>query len=67
MKDKQTAERLYLLVDQLDDFEKQVISLHFYQGLSLREVAFVLAEAPSTIRYKFHKVMKYLRSKIGEI
>lgn len=65
VKNKQFAERLYILVGQLNELEKQVIYLHFYQGLSLRDVAFVLGEAPSTIRYKFHKVMKYLRSKIG--
>jgi RNA polymerase sigma-70 factor (ECF subfamily) len=64
--DKQLAEQLYRLVDQLNELEKQVIYLHFYQGLSLRDVAFVLEEAPSTIRYKFHKAIKYLKSKINE-
>ncbi len=66
-RDKQLAVRLYEIVDQLNEFEKQVIYLHFYQALSLRAIAYVLNEAPSTIRYKFHKVMKYLRSEMDKV
>ena len=64
--DKQLAERLYGLVHRLSEDEKQVIYLHFYQGLSLRDAAYVLNEAPSTVKYRFRKTMKQLRSQMCE-
>ena len=63
--DRQLAERLYRLVDELAEEEKQLIYLHFYQGLSLRETAGVLDEAASTVRYRFRKAMAKLRSEMG--
>ncbi|MHC4574762.1 MAG: RNA polymerase sigma factor [Planctomycetota bacterium] len=44
--DKQLAEQLYGLVDRLSENEKQIVHLRFYQGLSLRDAAYVLDEAP---------------------
>ena len=64
--DRQLAERLYRLVDELAEEDKQVIYLHFYQGLSLRETAGVLDEAASTVRYRFRKAMAKLRSQMGK-
>lgn len=65
--DKQLAERLYGLVDRLSEDKKQIICLHFYQGLSLRETAYVLNQAPSTVKYGFRRIMKYLRSELNEV
>jgi len=62
--DKEMAERIYGCIEELDEEKKQIIYLHFYQGLSLRDSAFVLDEAPSTVRYRFRKAMRHLRSKI---
>ncbi|MHC4648605.1 MAG: RNA polymerase sigma factor [Planctomycetota bacterium] len=64
--ERQLAERLYRLVDQLTEEKKQVIYLHFYQGLSLRDAAYVLNEASSTVKYRFRKAMKHLRSQMYE-
>ena len=63
--DRQMAERLYRVVDQLEEGDKQLIHLHFYQGLSLRETASVLDEAASTVRYRFRRAMGKLRSEIS--
>ena len=63
--DRQLAERLYRLVDELAEEDKQLIYLHFYQGLSLRETASVLDEAASTVRYRFRNAMAKLRSEMG--
>lgn len=63
--DRQLTERLYRLVDELEEDEKHVIHLHFYQGLSLRETAGVLDEAASTVRYRFRRAIRKLRSEIG--
>ena len=64
--ERQLAQRLYKLVDQLAEDKKQIIYLHFYQGLSLRDAAYVLNEAPSTVKYRFRKTMKQLRSQMCE-
>ena len=65
VEDRQLAERLYRLVDELEEDQRQVIHLHFYQGLSLRETAGVLGEAASTVRYRFRRAMEKLRTEIG--
>jgi len=63
--DRQLAQRLYEAVDQLDEDRKQVIHLHYYQGLSLKEAARVLGIATSTVKYRLREVFKILRTKIG--
>ncbi|HUW19581.1 MAG TPA: RNA polymerase sigma factor [Sedimentisphaerales bacterium] len=65
--DKQLVDRLYRLVDQLTEDKKQIIHLHFYQGLSLRDTAYVLNEAPSTVKYRFRKIMESLRSQMNKV
>jgi len=62
--DRQLAQRLYEVVDQLDEDRKQVVHLHYYQGLSLRETAQVLGIAASTVKYRLREVLKILRAKI---
>ena len=64
--EKQLAEKLYAASEQLDEEKKQVIYLHFYQGLSLRDTAYVLNQPPSTIKYRFRKVMEQLRSEMDD-
>lgn len=63
--ERQEAERLYKAVEQLDEHKKQVVHLHYYQGLSLRETAEVLNIATSTVKYRLRKVLKILRSELG--
>jgi RNA polymerase sigma-70 factor (ECF subfamily) len=61
---RQLAYRLYEAVDQLDEDKKQVVHLHYYQGLSLKETAKVLDIATSTVKYRLREVFKTLRTKI---
>ncbi len=63
--DRQMAQRLYKAVDQLDENKRQVVHLHYYQGLTLRETAQVLNVAISTVKYRLRVVMKVLRSKMS--
>jgi RNA polymerase sigma-70 factor (ECF subfamily) len=60
----QLAQRLYHAVEQLDEDKKHVVHLHYYQGLSIREIAKVLDIATSTVKYRLREVMKILRKKM---
>jgi RNA polymerase sigma-70 factor (ECF subfamily) len=62
---RQLARRLYAAVDRLDEDKKQVVHLHYYQGLSIRQTAKVLGIATSTVKYRLREVFKILRAKIG--
>jgi RNA polymerase sigma-70 factor (ECF subfamily) len=62
--DRQLAQRLYEAVDRLEEDRKQIIHLHYYQGLSLKETARVLGIATSTVKYRLREVLKILRARI---
>jgi len=61
---KQMAERLYEAVEQLDEGKRQVVHLHYYQGLSLRQTGLVLNVAASTVKYRLREVIRILRSEL---
>jgi RNA polymerase sigma-70 factor (ECF subfamily) len=63
--ERQLAQRVYQAVGRLDEDKKQVVHLHYYQGLSIRETAKVLNVATSTVKYRLRKVFKSLRVKLG--
>ena len=63
--ERQLAQRLYEAVERLDEHKKNVVYLHYYQGLSIRETANVLDIATSTVKYRLREVFKILRTKIG--
>ena len=63
--ERQLALRLYEAVDKLDEDKKQVVHLHYYQGLSIRETAKVLNIATSTVKYRLREVLKALRIKLS--
>jgi RNA polymerase sigma-70 factor (ECF subfamily) len=63
--DRQMAQRLYEAVDQLDDDQKHVVHLHYYQQLSLRQTAQVLNVATSTVKYRLREVLRILRIRLG--
>jgi RNA polymerase sigma-70 factor (ECF subfamily) len=60
------AHRLYALVEQLDEVSREVIHLHYYQGLSLRETADVLNVAASTVKYRLREALGCLKSRAAE-
>jgi RNA polymerase sigma-70 factor (ECF subfamily) len=62
--DRQTAQRLYEAVDQLDEDRRHVVHLHYYQGLSIRQTAEVLNVATSTVKYRLREVLRILRTRI---
>jgi RNA polymerase sigma-70 factor (ECF subfamily) len=53
---------VYEAVEQFEEDKKQVIYLHYYQALSLRETAKVLGIATSTVKYRLREALKSLRS-----
>jgi RNA polymerase sigma-70 factor (ECF subfamily) len=63
--DRQTAQRLYEAVDQLDEDRRQVVHLHYYQQLSIRQTAKVLDVATSTVKYRLREVLRILRTKVA--
>ena len=63
--ERQLARRLYEEVEQLDEDNRNLVHLHYYQGLSIRETANVLGIATSTVKYRLREVFKILRAKIN--
>ena len=64
--ERDTARRLYALVDGLEEGIREVIHLHYYQGLSLNETAEVLGIAASTVKYRLRGALDALRARTGE-
>ena len=63
--ERQLAQCVYEAVDRLDEDKKQVVHLHYYQSLSIRETARALGIATSTVKYRLREVWKILRVKVG--
>ena len=62
---RQMAQRLYEAVDQLDDDNRHIVHLHYYQHLSIRQTARVLDVATSTVKYRLREVLRILRTRLG--
>jgi len=63
--ERQLARRLYETVDRLDEDKRNIVHLHYYQGLSIRETSKALGVATSTVKYRLREVFRILRAKIG--
>jgi RNA polymerase sigma-70 factor (ECF subfamily) len=63
--ERQLALLLYETVEHLDEDKRNVVHLHYYQGLSIRETSKVLGIASSTVKYRLREVLKILRVKVG--
>ena len=66
-----TAERemttqLYGLVERLEEGVREVVHLHYYQGLSLQETAEVLGIATSTVKYRLRQALETLKAGTAE-
>jgi RNA polymerase sigma-70 factor (ECF subfamily) len=59
--EREQATRLHALVGRLDDEKKEVVHLHYYQGLSLKETAEALEIATSTVKYRLREALSFLR------
>jgi len=64
--ERELAERVYALVEQLDDDARQAIHLHYYQGLSLSETSEVLNVPTSTLKYRLREALNTLRTQTAE-
>jgi len=56
------AAQLHALVAKLDEEKRDVVHLHYYQGLSLKETGEVLDIATSTVKYRLREALDFLRS-----
>src|ERR1051326_1044693 len=64
--EQELAHQLYALVEQLEESRKEIVHLHYYQGLSLRETAEVLGIAASTVKYRLRHALDELRSQTAK-
>jgi|ERR1043166_1271361 RNA polymerase sigma-70 factor (ECF subfamily) len=64
--DRDLARQLYAAVEQLDDEARQIVHLHYYQGLSLQETADILKIATSTVKYRLRNALDFLKAQTAE-
>lgn len=64
--DDERARRLYEAVQALDEPERVAVVLHYFQGLSLREVAGVVGRPIGTIKWRTSRALARLRERLGE-
>ena len=64
--ERELAYRLYALVEQLEEGNKETIHLHYYQGLSIKDTAEILGVATSTVKYRLREALNFLRSQTAE-
>ena len=62
IRDDITNEYLRSLLSTLNDFEKEVISLHLISNLKFREIAKVLNKPLSTVLSKYNRAIKKLKN-----
>ena len=64
--ERDTACRLFALVERLEEGIKEVVHLHYYQGLSLNETAEALGVATSTVKHRLREALDSLRARTNE-
>src|SRR4051812_7773595 len=64
--EKDLANQLYALVEQLPDDTRETLHLHYYQGLTLQETAGALDIATSTVKYRPRCGLDFLRNRMPE-
>ncbi|HMJ91146.1 MAG TPA: RNA polymerase sigma factor, partial [Candidatus Acidoferrum sp.] len=64
--ERDAAQQLYRAVEQLDDGQRDVVHLHYYQSLSLQETAEALGIATSTVKYRLRNALATLQSRLAE-
>ena len=61
------ARQLYRCVEQLDENKRQVIHLHYFQHLTLKETAEALSIAVSTVKYRLREALDFLRTRTTDL
>jgi RNA polymerase sigma-70 factor (ECF subfamily) len=64
--ERDLASRLYRLVDLMDSETRELVHLHYYQHLSIKEVSEVLDIATSTVKYRLRQALDFLRTRAME-
>jgi len=64
--ERDLAHQLYAAVEHIEPPGREVVHLHYYQGLSLQETADVLNVHPSTVKYRLREAMGRLRERTAE-
>jgi len=64
--ERDEAGQLYGLVARLEEEKREVIHLHYYQGLSIQETAEVLEVATSTVKYRLREALDFLKRETAE-
>lgn len=64
--ERDLARRVYAMVERLDKVARQVVHLHYYQGLSLSETAEALNIAAGTVKYRLREALDFLRADARE-
>lgn len=57
----ESATEVYRAVDRLEEEQRQIIHLHYYQGLTLSQTAEVLEIPESTLKYRLQNALETLR------
>lgn len=58
--ERELAARMHLMVARLDADIREVVHLHYYQGLSIKETAEILNIATSTVKYRLRNALEEL-------
>ena len=64
--ERETAQQLHALIAQLDDGQRDVVHLHYYQSLTLQETADALGIATSTVKYRLRNALDLLQARLTE-
>jgi RNA polymerase sigma-70 factor (ECF subfamily) len=62
--DREKAEQVWNGVERLEENSREIIHLHYYQGLSIAETAEVLGIATSTVKYRLREALEALKSRL---
>jgi len=60
--EREVAGRLHAMVARLEEGQREVVQLHYYQGLSLKETGEVLGIATSTVKYRLRQALDELQT-----
>jgi RNA polymerase sigma-70 factor (ECF subfamily) len=63
---RELATRLYSLVGQLDEGVRDVVHLHYFQGLTQAETAEALQIALGTVKYRLRSALDTLRAQLNQ-
>ncbi|PID29028.1 MAG: hypothetical protein CSB55_02875 [Candidatus Cloacimonadota bacterium] len=59
-------EKVKLLMDDLKEEEKNLLTLRFFEKLSFAEIAEIMKKKENAVKVRTHRILKKLREKIGD-